>query len=117
MKIRQLAIPLILSVLGLHCSNKNTVSEAFIFDNALAYDNGFATVNKSNRWGCIDVKGNLVVPFKYKNNFQFREGLALVKNDANLFGFIDTVGNEVVDFRYEAAKNFPALAGVFHLPI
>jgi hypothetical protein len=42
--------------------------------------------------GCIDRKGNLVVPFDFKRIDDFSDGLAAVRMDGRKYGFINTNG-------------------------
>ena len=57
--------------------------------------------------GCINVKGEVVVPFgKYQLIQPFSEGLAAVANDEVKWGFINTKGEEVIPCRFNAAMPF-----------
>ena len=62
-------------------------------EGAYGYNMGLASVKKNGKWGFIDKKGNLVIPFKYDDSRDFEEdGMAFVKLD-NLWVSIDTKGN------------------------
>lgn len=54
-----------------------------------------AVVNTEGKWGFVDAKGNLVIPYKYDTIDYFREGLALVWQ-GDKYGYIDKSGKEVI---------------------
>lgn len=47
--------------------------------------------NAENLWGCIDEKGNLVIPYKFSNPLRFNQYGVAVGNDT----LIDRQGNEI----------------------
>lgn len=70
------------------------------------FENNTACVGLNNKWGMIDNQNNIIVPFKYDNEFDFRgRDIALVKfNDK--FGWIDIKGKEVIPIIYDSAYDF-----------
>lgn len=75
------------------------------------FNDGFAAVNKSNKWGFVDMSsGNLSIPFEYDNIGIFVDGLAAVAkgNWTNGFkwGFIDKNGKIVVPLEYDIVSDF-----------
>lgn len=59
-----------------------------------AWDQDFYWVMKKGLWGCIDGKGNTLIPFKYKNLFEPREDY----NRCRLCFVTDTLGgNYIID--------------------
>lgn len=65
------------------------------FDNSFCYgDNNRAAIEINGKYGFINAMGNIVIPCKYDDWKQFREGLAWVK-EGNLWRQIDTVGHYV----------------------
>lgn len=59
------------------------------------YQNKFALAYKGNKFGFIDKKGDVIIPYKYDEALPFNEitGLALVRVN-NIEYFIDTTGKE-----------------------
>lgn len=53
-----------------------------------------AGVKINNKWGFIDIKGNVVIDCKYKRINDFKNGLALVTDFNEREGYIDRKGNE-----------------------
>ena len=56
-----------------------------------------------NRWGYINLDGELVIPYQYQEiigNMEFKDGYAIVKKN-NLYGCIDVNGNEIVPCIYK----------------
>ena len=67
-------------------------------ENAYGYNKGLASVRKNGKWGFVDTKGALVIPFKYDDSRDFGEdGMAFVKLD-NLWTTIDTKGNVLTPY-------------------
>jgi hypothetical protein len=65
----------------------------------------FYPIKSGNLWGFIDDQGNEVVPFKYEEVEDFKEGLALVKmNDK--YGYINKSGKVVIQPMYDDALAF-----------
>ncbi|MFJ1382346.1 WG repeat-containing protein [Capnocytophaga canimorsus] len=77
--------------------------EAFPFEFKLDvsenYSEGLLRVMSNDKYGFIDTKGNVVIPFLYESAGKFKEGLAAVKLNGK-WGFIDKTGKEVIPFIY-----------------
>ena len=62
-------------------------------------------VEKNDKWGFVDKKGNEVIPCIYNVVLNFSEGLAvLIKEDK--YGFIDKSGKEVIPCIYNDVNYF-----------
>ena len=57
-------------------TGKLTIS--YKFDEAAAFSEGLAAVERGDSWGYIDKSGRLVIPFRFDHAFDFVDGLALV---------------------------------------
>lgn len=55
---------------------------------------------KKTFWGFVDAKGKTVIPFKYQNVGDFKEGLASATLN-NKAGMIDKTGKTVIPFKYD----------------
>ena len=53
----------------------------------------------------MDRKGNLIVPYKYDDIYNFSEGLAAVRLNYK-WGYIDNAGVEVVPCKYSDCTSF-----------
>jgi hypothetical protein len=62
--------------------------------------------DKNNWWGCIDLKGNLVVEQKYWYWGEFSEGLYLFADNIQSFGYRDEKNNSIIDTIYWNARPF-----------
>ena len=61
------------------------------------FHDGLAYVpNKEGKWGFINTKGELVIPYKWSEAWEFSEGRGRVKNKDGKWGFIDKAGNYVI---------------------
>lgn len=58
-----------------------------------------------NKYGCMDKKGNKVIPSIYERISLFKEGLAVVEFGSKC-GYIDTKGKEILPFKYYKAYPF-----------
>lgn len=62
-------------------------------EKAYGYKMGLASVKKNGKWGFIDKRGKLIIPFKYDDSRDFEEdGMAFIQL-GNLWASIDTKGN------------------------
>ena len=57
-------------------------------------------------WGFINTEGQLVIPYQYKEVYDFCEGLAPVKNSDKMWGYINKVGNVAIPCQYKEAFCF-----------
>lgn len=82
----------------------NTNGEVAIsgqFDFAKSFSEGLAGVKKDGKWGFINTKGELIIPYQFDDFVHsFNEGLAIVKNNDKC-GFINTKGELVVPCQYD----------------
>lgn len=78
-----------------------------VLDGAGSFGNGLAPVYnmKSNLWGYIDIKGNLVIDYKWISARSFHEGLACVEENG-VYGFINPRGELVIPRRFLEAGDF-----------
>ena len=68
------------------------------YDGAYPFENGYAIVSKSDKYGIIDATGKVVLPLKYDNISKWND-LYLIKNDKNL-GLASTSGEIVLKPEY-----------------
>ncbi len=66
------------------------------------YSDGLALIKSDdlNKYGFINQKLKLVIPFTYRNACPFSEGLAAVQNDDGIWGYIDITGKLVIPYTY-----------------
>ena len=74
----------------------------FIYSGCQGFDDNtpIAPVEIDNKWGCIDTKGNTIVPFVYSYMHSFVNGLCGVSMNEKE-GFIDTKGRLVIPCIYK----------------
>lgn len=72
------------------------------------FSEGLAKVAQNNLGGYMDKTGKMVIPAKYLNLGDFKNGMAIVVNTANRYGFVDKTGKEVITPTYDGAGNFSA---------
>jgi len=71
------------------------------------FSQGIAPAKQKGKWGFIDTKGKVVIPFQYVKADSFSEGLAAVATvDTNKHGYINTKNKWVIPARYSSASNF-----------
>lgn len=69
------------------------------------FDEGYATVRKDEKWGVLDIKGNVTAPLIYDYCSGSLNGLVAVSNNGKS-GVVDYNNNEVLPFIYENAYPF-----------
>lgn len=84
--------------------NKSPIGSTFVKVRVFSEELS-AVMNDKNKWGYINKTGKLVIKFKYDKAYDFRDGLALVRQD-NKRGFIDKNGKIIVPFIYDDAFQF-----------
>ena len=60
-------------------------------------------------WGYIDENSKMISPCKWKDAYDFKEGLAAVaiaKNSVYMWGYIDKTGKEIIPFKFKLALPF-----------
>ena len=76
------------------------------------YSEGLIPARKDNKWGYIDIDGNVVIPFKYEMALPFHEGHAIVVL-GGISGFIKKDGSVLfMSPSYEAHSGFSDGVGV-----
>ncbi|MBQ7822808.1 MAG: WG repeat-containing protein [Bacteroidaceae bacterium] len=70
------------------------------FDEASPFDRGIAFVKKNGKWGIIDKKGNIVIPFVYNNYGGIMQNKIIVCQKGDKWGAVDLKNDEVVPFMY-----------------
>jgi len=83
-----------------------------MFDKAKpeGYNDGLAAVVYEGKWGFINTKGEIVIPFEYEDVTSFSNGKAAVLMDG-YWGYVDTAGEFVVLPEFEQAGAFYKLNG------
>lgn len=67
---------------------------------------GLFYMEKNEKYGYLDMKGNEIIPFIYDDTGEFAEnGLALVEKDGKM-GYIDKKGDEIISLIYDDADDF-----------
>ena len=75
------------------------------FEEVSYFSDGFAAVKMDDKWGFINLQGELVIPCIYEYVGDFWAGLAPVAIDEQ-FGYINTKGEIVIPMKYAYAFNF-----------
>lgn len=77
----------------------------FAEDRAAKYAMPLWPVARNGKWGYIDSKGKVVVPFEYESAWNFSEGLALVQKGGK-WGFINEQGRVAIPFQHDYCLPF-----------
>ncbi len=75
------------------------------YERAMSFSDGLAVVKLNGKFGCIDIAGETMIPYRYDMIYSFAEGLAAVKTNGK-WGFIDKSGASVIPYRFDDAKSF-----------
>lgn len=68
------------------------------YDMVGSISEGFISVRKNNKWGFIDLNGNIVIDIQYERFEDFSEGLAYVVKDGKEM-FIDKENNVILSYK------------------
>lgn len=69
------------------------------------FEDGYAIVERDGKWGVINERHEVVVPFEWDGCYGFSEGLAAVQRDG-LWGYVDTTGTVVIAPAFFMADSF-----------
>ena len=84
-----------------------TILNTSKYDTVTDFFEGLALVSKDERYGFINIKGETIIPLKYKNARTFDEGMAFVVDvETYLAGFINKNGETVIPFEYIDVSSF-----------
>ncbi|MBN2017170.1 MAG: WG repeat-containing protein [Candidatus Cloacimonetes bacterium] len=70
------------------------------------YYGGLYPDKQDNKYGLLNSKGEIVVPYTYKNIENFINGFAQVTDASGYLGFIDTTGKEITPLQYYGVYDF-----------
>lgn len=71
------------------------------------FSGGLARFKTVDKYGYINIKGEVVIPPIYQAAHMFSEGLAAVKDSlTDGYGYIDTGGKIVINYQFDDATNF-----------
>jgi len=68
------------------------------------WNEGVLKAKQAGKYGLIDLKGNILIPFKY-DEMKFNESIAMVKLNGK-YGFVDINDKEIIPLTYENACSF-----------
>ncbi len=74
---------------------------------AMSFSEGLAEFTENGLIGFFDKTGNVVIPPRFSDTGEFREGLCNVKSEfGEEWGYIDKMGNVVIPYSYRSAYPF-----------
>ena len=83
-------------------TGKTVIPRKDDWNEILEFREGLAPVrNKDAKWGFIDTKGDVIIPFEWKSARWFGEGYAPVWDNSGKCGYIDKTGRVVISLRDE----------------
>jgi hypothetical protein len=71
------------------------------YESAKDFDKGMAAVQNGGEWGCIDNKGETVIPFKYKSISRIEADWMIVRDKEDSLGVIDMDNKVIAPCSYE----------------
>ena len=70
----------------------------------IGFNEGFAGISKSGKWGVIDTTGKAISPFDY-DKITYNDGKYAITVKGKKYGVITITGEEVYPFEYEKITN------------
>jgi Caspase domain/WG containing repeat len=77
-----------------------------VYDLLRPFSEKLAVASSNNKYGAIDLRGKIVLPFVFAELGDMREGLAPACREAGKCGFVDHAGNFVVQPIYKSISHF-----------
>jgi hypothetical protein len=68
------------------------------------FNEGLSAAKKNNKWGYVDKKENVVIPFTYKYAYDFKNNIARVSLGTKQNGYINKEGKIVIPLNYFAFR-------------
>lgn len=81
------------------------LKDGFIFAQNTIFNNGWAAVEKNEKWGFIDINGKELIKLQFEDVRNFSDNLAGVKMKGK-WGFISSSGELIIDYKYKEINNF-----------
>ncbi len=78
----------------------------FIFDLAGDFINGFAIINKTEKYGLINIQGNYSIEPKYAELVFIGNGLLKALSENESWGILNLTGDTILPFSYDAIGEF-----------
>ncbi len=80
-------------------------------ENVDSFREGFAAVKIDEKWGFIDIHGNIIIKPKYDDIYSFSEKLCAVgiidqETNTKKWGFINQEGELIINFQFSNISNF-----------
>lgn len=91
--------------LSVEGQNETLGQDDIIFSDAEPFCEDLAAVKFDEKWGFINLNGELVIPFEYDEIQNFQNNLAGVKK-SNKWGFINKKGQLIIPLKYEEVASF-----------
>ena len=85
---------------GYYFKNEDGVlNKEKVYKQYRSFSNGIAIVKANDKWGALDKKGNVIVPFQYDELWNLQKQVRCRIGDK--IGLLDNQGNELVPIKYE----------------
>lgn len=75
------------------------------YEDLRLFNDGLARAKQNGKWGFIDLKENVTIPFIYDLAFDFNNGIAWVSHGSNKNGFINTLGKIVIPLEFSGFRS------------
>ena len=82
-----------------------------IYQNASSFSEGLVSVKKKGKWGYINIKNEVIIPFEFDRAYDFNEGVAVVVQNGERF-FIDKLGRALSESYEDIFKVSEGFASV-----
>lgn len=75
------------------------------YEDLKLFSNGLSAAKKNGLWGYVNINEKVIIPFIYKNAFDFKDNIAIASNISNKKGIINNKGIEVIPFIYSGFRD------------
>lgn len=84
---------------------KHQIPNSWFID-VRSFSEGLVATYKNGKWGYMDKKGTIVVPYTFETAGDFHDGVSPVSTKSMKYGAIDKTGAKVIDFKYDYLGDF-----------
>ena len=90
----------------LNAEGKLVGETSYNFQEVKSPTEGLSPVKHKGLWAYMDSLAKEVIPFKYTDAYNFKDGLAIVSNTDKKYGMINKNDEVVIDFKYDGLSTF-----------
>ena len=85
---------------------EHEVLDGALYTDFKSFSEGLVAIYRNGKYGYMNKQRELVIPYKYQDAQDFKNGLAIVVNQNDKYGAINRLGNVVIPFKFNYLSSF-----------